>query len=702
MRRPRRIAAIFSAVALVAAFAVACTPPTNPPINSGVIARQTPLTGTPQFSGPTNPQGFGTSVESIAQVGNFMLAGGSFTQVNGSAQSFLAAWGAPNGAVSDAIPPTNVNGEVLAIEATPGRSGAYVAGKFTKAIASNAPSGVLTSIAVYNLLTKQVNPNFKVTVDGTINTMQLVGSHLLIGGYFAHVNGQLRFGLASVNATTGAVDNYLQIRLSGHHNFGTNGGAVEGQVGVISMAVAPDGSRMVVLGNFITAYNDEFAKTTAYARDQILRVNLGNTATIDPSWATLAFHQTCNKNAFDSYVSQVAYSPDGSFFVVVDAGGYTHDSHQLCDSASRFNASSSGSNVAPVWGQWTGTDSLYSVAVTSAAVYIGGHQRWLNNPAGQDNARAGAVARPGIAALDPVNGAPLSWNPGRSPRGHGTAVIYGTKDGVWFGSDTNCIGPGAGNSCVGPNTFPLQELAYFPYQGGTVPPQNVIGNGTRIVKLGTTVTQNAFNPATGAGGPTTNPNSGGIDWSHTRGAFALDGNVYYGKDDGNFYFRTFRGGVWGSEILIDPYDDPTWDNVLTGSPTGSTNTYQGVKPSFYTNMSRVTAMFYSNRFIYYTLIGDPQLYRVGFAPGTQPSSVNGHWTGGVVYSVPQIVVRTGGIQSFANVGGMFLAGGRLWIASRTSGALYSMGWNGSTITSASVRDVNAAGTWNGLGVFVAQ
>ena len=231
------------------------------------------------------------------------------------------------------------------------------------------------------------------TVDGTINTMQLVGSHLLIGGYFAHVNGQLRFGLASVNATTGAVDNYLTVRLSGHHNFGTNGGTVQGQVGAISMAVAPDGSRMMVLGNFTTAYNDEFARTTAYARDQVLRINLGTTATVDSGWATLSFHQTCNKGAFDSYVSQVAYSPDGSFFVVVDAGGYQHDSHQLCDSASRFNASSTGLNVAPVWGQWTGTDSLYSVAVTSAAVYVGGHQRWLNNPGGQDNAAAPARSR---------------------------------------------------------------------------------------------------------------------------------------------------------------------------------------------------------------------------------------------------------------------------------------------------------------------
>ena len=164
MRRSRRIPAVLSAVTLVAALAVACTPPANPPIDSPsingahMIASQVPMAQTPQFSGPTNPLGFGTSVESVAQVGNFMVAGGSFTQVNGQPQSFLAAWGAPNGAVSDAIPPTSVNGDVLAIEATPARTGVYVAGKFSTAVAPNAPGGVATHIAVYNLLTKQVNP----------------------------------------------------------------------------------------------------------------------------------------------------------------------------------------------------------------------------------------------------------------------------------------------------------------------------------------------------------------------------------------------------------------------------------------------------------------------------------------------------------------------------------------------------------------
>ncbi len=83
MRRPRRIAALAAAVAVIALGAAACTPPANPPVDSpGTIANVVPFSGTPSFSDPVNT---GTSVTSVAQVGNLMVAGGSFAQVNGTA-----------------------------------------------------------------------------------------------------------------------------------------------------------------------------------------------------------------------------------------------------------------------------------------------------------------------------------------------------------------------------------------------------------------------------------------------------------------------------------------------------------------------------------------------------------------------------------------------------------------------------------------
>ena len=190
---------------------------------------------------------------------------------------------------------------------------------------------------------------------------------------------------------------------------------------------------MIVDGNFISAQDG----VATYARDQIVSINLGGaSATVDPNWNTNAFTNACYSWAYDSYVRGIGWSPDGSYFVVAATGGYYNSSFQDCDAASRFNASSTGLTVAPAWIDFTGTDSIYSVAVTSSAVYIGGHYRWLNNPYGQDNSKNGAVPRPGLAALDPANGVPLSWNPGRNPRGHGAEVVYATQAGIWVGSAT--------------------------------------------------------------------------------------------------------------------------------------------------------------------------------------------------------------------------------------------------------------------------
>jgi hypothetical protein len=60
----------------------------------------------------------------------------------------------------------------------------------------------------------------------------------------------------------------------------------------------------------------------------------------------------------------------------------------------------------------------------------------MDNPFGRDSAGPGAVARSGIAALDPVTGKALSWNPGKT-RGVGGKDFLATPTGLWVGSDGN-------------------------------------------------------------------------------------------------------------------------------------------------------------------------------------------------------------------------------------------------------------------------
>jgi hypothetical protein len=688
MNRSCRRVGLPALAAVIALVAASCTPPPPPP-PAPVVANAVPLANTPNFTGPAVPVGVaGPTVKAIAQVGDRMVVGGSFTAVNSVTHKYLATFVAPAGPV-DAFAP-QLNNVVDVVTPTAGATGYYAAGLFTSV------GGFGTRVALFTTAGALVT-SFRVIANGEIRTMAVNGTHLLLGGTFTNVDGATRNGLASVNTTTGALDSYLTVSLTGHHNFGHIDGAAEGGVGAFSLAVSPDHSRAIVDGNFTDA--------SGFSRDQIVNITLNAAnATVDPNWATPAYTHACSYKGYDSYVQDIAWSPDGSYFVVSATGGYKSGSLEDCDSATRFNASSTGLSVQPAWIDWTGTDSLYSVAVTAAAVYVGGHNRWLNNPFGQDNPHAGAVPRPGLAALEPANGVPLSWNPGRHPRGHGAEVVYASPTGIWVGSDTNYIGNFA---------YQRDELAFFPFAGGTPAAGDATGNPTKIYVGGrggsssNVLSANSFNPATGAGRAIPAPSNGGIDWSQIRGAFMLNGRVWYGKSDGTFNYRTYDGTIFGPEERVDPYNDPYWSPVVNGSPpTGST--YRGTATSFYAQLPELTAMFYANRAIYYTLQGDSRLYRRAFSPGTAGSSVPGQVTGGIISPIQVTVVASGGLVDFSAAGGLWVAGTKLWMGSSHSGALYEIPWNGFNVIGKAVQppastnpNPNAPGNvWAGRGVFV--
>ncbi len=631
----------------------------------------------------------------MVQVGNLMVVGGSFTKVTPNAgpgagttvtRNHLFAFNASTGALSTSFVPT-VNGEVDAIVANADSTGVYVGGLFTSA------GGVATRLAEFNLSNGSRVGTFNPSLNGPINAMALVGSRLFLGGNFTTVKGTTHQGLVSVNSASGALDPYLTVNLTGNHNYGRVAGSAQARVGATDIAVSPDGSRMIVDGNFINAADT--VNPSGYARDQIANIILGSTqATVDPNWNTSAYTHACYSWAYDSYVRHISWSPDGSYFVVAATGGYFANSFQDCDAASRFEASATGLNVKPTWTDYTGTDSLYSVAVTSDAVYVGGHNRWLNNPYGQDSPKNGAVPRPGLAALDPVTGVPLSWNPGRNPRGHGAEEIYATSAGIWVGSDTDYIGN---------YQYRHQKLAFFPFAGGTPGTTDNTGDPRTVFvggASGNSFTANTFDPTTGAGSVSSSQpsNGGGIAWGSVQGAFVLNGRIWYGQG-GQFYYRTWDGANnFGAAQLVDPYNDPYWDGVVTGSsPSGST--YRGAVTSFYAEFPNVTGMFYANRSIYYTLSGSKNLYSRAFSPDTRSSSVANQVTGGVISGVETTVVSGGNPVNFSSARGMFVASGYLWYAT-SDGLLHKAPWNGTTVTGAGSLDTSATGNWAGKAVFV--
>jgi len=222
----------------------------------------------------------------------------------------------------------------------------------------------------------------------------------------------------------------------------------------------------------------------------------------------------------------VDFSPDGTYFVIVATGGPT-GTNGVCDAAARFETANVSATAAPTWINWTGGDTLYSVAVTGPAVYVGGHQRWLDNPFGRDSAGPGAVSRPGIGAIDPVTGRALAWNPTKS-RNHGTMVLFATSRGLWVGSDGEQFG---GEDHVGIGFAPL-DLGPTP---DTTRPDTFIDSGPSGSVFGTSATFSfsASEPSTfqcrldgGAFAPCTSPTTYAnlAIGSHTLQVAATDGS----------------------------------------------------------------------------------------------------------------------------------------------------------------------------------
>jgi hypothetical protein len=355
------------------------------------------------------------AVNAFSQVGQTMYAGGRFHSVQDPARRTttvrdnLFSFDVGSGAPTSWTP--NVNGEVNAVYYM--APFLYVGGNFTTA------DGVSSRLVRYRVDsgTPAIDTTWPAaTVSAPVNDIDSAGGRLIVAGAF-------RQKLMALNPVTGRDSGYISLGIAG--SVKRNGA---GPVEVYRFAVSPDGSRLVAIGNFATV-------GTA-SRARAFMADLGATSATLASWYYEPLNNGCAAATLAAYLRDVDFSPDGSYFVLA-ATGYIPQSggvgRDICDAAARFET-----NIAnparPTWINYTGGDTLHSVAVTGAAVYVGGHQRWLDNPLGNNSPGAGSVPREGIGAINPTTGKALPWNPGKT-RGVGTKVIYPTSTGVWFGSD---------------------------------------------------------------------------------------------------------------------------------------------------------------------------------------------------------------------------------------------------------------------------
>ncbi|WP_283139169.1 hypothetical protein [Rhizohabitans arisaemae] len=363
-------------------------------------------------------------VNAFAIVGDRVVVGGSFTEVQeastrqGEGERFdrrnVFAFDLATGRVDRGFAP-DLDGTVWAL--APGDGGTvYAGGSFGWVDAEPRPG--LTRL---RLADGAPVPGFAVAgvSGGSVFALARRGSHLYVGGDFTAVGGS-RTALARLDAANGGVDPSFKVTPS-HPR--------EGATKVYALAVNRQGDRLAVDGSF--------TRLNGLSRPQLGLVDIGGATARVAKWRTNAYAAEC-RPVFPSYVRGLDFSPDGKYFVVVTTGGIG-GATKLCDTAARWETYKESANLSPTWVNYTGGDSLYSVAVTGSAVYVGGHQRWLNNPKGANSAGPGAVARTGIGAIHPVTGKALPWNPTRE-RGIGVKAFLAYPGGLLVGSDTVTLG----------------------------------------------------------------------------------------------------------------------------------------------------------------------------------------------------------------------------------------------------------------------
>ena len=279
-----------AAASVTAAPAAAVAPPAQDRMPGDVPSKSTP--------GILDGQ-----VYKVAQVGNTMVAGGTFTQVadpmNGTpyTRQNLVAFDATTGLVSQTFNPT-VDGQSSSCR--PARRPAPSTLPVTSQDHGKGPN----HLQLLDVSTGLAVSTFRApSTSGGIHTIELLpNNRLFVGGNFTTAGGAAHGGLMSLNATTGALDPYINNPVARRHN--DSGSGAQGAVGVRDLGVTP--GRQPARGD------RQLRGSTGSPATRSSCSRCGPSSSVTPDWQTNRYSPYCFRYAFDTYMRGVSSRPTGA------------------------------------------------------------------------------------------------------------------------------------------------------------------------------------------------------------------------------------------------------------------------------------------------------------------------------------------------------------------------------------------------------
>ncbi|TDO47196.1 PKD repeat protein [Kribbella sp. VKM Ac-2527] len=377
----------------------------------------------------------------IEVVGNRVYIAGGFTSIRNNtgtnntsyAQAGLAAYDLATGLVDPNFRPVfGGNGGPESVEASPDGTKLYVAGNF------NAINGVTKrGIARLTPATGAPITTFTASADQKATEIQATNTTVYVGGRFATINGTPRNALAALDGNTGAVRTDFVNNITG--GIGSNG-----ELTVQKLKLTHDEGTLLVVhtGRQVNGQN-RYGIALINARTQKLL-----------PWRTRLWEDNLPFVGGIQRIYGGDIAPDDSYFAVTSGSGGDRPPINDTVVAYRFDG---GDNMQPLWIS-RHFDSVYSIAISEQAIYVGGHMGWAESPTspqpwpGLDDVGYGTgqglsgyglgdavVKREHLAALNPVDGTALEWNPG-SNSFEGDKAMALTPRGLFVGGDGNTKG----------------------------------------------------------------------------------------------------------------------------------------------------------------------------------------------------------------------------------------------------------------------